>query len=343
MKVLVLCNRIPFVWGGAEELATHLVRNLRLHGHEAECMRIPFAWDPPDGLINEMLVARSLRITNVDRVISLKFPAYLIPHDNHVIWLLHQHRQVYDLFDAGQSNIPATPAGDALRQAIREADNQAFAQARALFALPNSTRRLKKYNGLVAEDLWAPLNDPHLFTGGEDGGYIFAGGRVGHAKRQFLLIEALAYAPKTRLVVAGPPESADTHAQMLAMAERLGVADRVTFDLRFMAREEVAGLVNGCTASAYIPFDEDYVGYVTLEAFQAGKPVLTTSDSGGVLDAVSDGVTGLVAAPDPIALGKAMRQLTDDRRAARTLGANALAFLHTRDLTWPKTLERLLA
>ena len=34
----------------------------------------------------------------VDRLIGLKFPAYLIPHPRKVIWLLHQHRQAYDLW-----------------------------------------------------------------------------------------------------------------------------------------------------------------------------------------------------------------------------------------------------
>ena len=48
----------------------------------------------------------------------------------------------------------------------------------------------------------------------------------------------------------------------------------------------------------YAPYDEDY-GYVTLQAFLAGKPVITTADAGGVLEWVEDGVTGLVTDGDP--------------------------------------------
>ena len=44
-----------------------------------------------------------------DRVIALKFPAYLVPHRQKVLWILHQYRQAYDLWDAGKSNIPDTP------------------------------------------------------------------------------------------------------------------------------------------------------------------------------------------------------------------------------------------
>jgi glycosyltransferase involved in cell wall biosynthesis len=120
------------------------------------------------------------------------------------------------------------------------------------------------------------------------------------------------------------------------------MADRVTFDLRFLPREELATLVNECTASAYIPFDEDSVGYVTMEAFQAAKPVITGTDSGGVLEIVQDGETGLVAAPRPETLGQAMARMIADRPRAARLGAAGRSLLAARNITWPKTLERLL-
>jgi hypothetical protein len=50
MKVLVVNNAAPFVRGGAEELADHLVRELNAtKGVEAELMRIPFRWEPAEG------------------------------------------------------------------------------------------------------------------------------------------------------------------------------------------------------------------------------------------------------------------------------------------------------
>lgn len=338
----MLSNRAPFIWGGAEELSFHLVRRLREAGHQAEEMRIPFSWNPAERLIEEMVIAHSIRVYNVDRVIALKFPAYLIPHDNQVIWLLHQFRQAYDLFDAGQSHIQRNRQGEAIRAAIRAADEDAFCLARAVYAIPNAAKRLEHYHGLRASVLPAPLNDPELFTGGEDGAFILAAGRIGEAKRQGLLIQALAHAPGVRLVVAGPPEDMRVPDALLALAQQCGVADRVTFDLRFLAREELATLVNGCTASAYIPFDEDSVGYVTMEAFQAGKPVITTTDSGGVLEIVKDGETGFVAAPQPETLGHAMARMMADRSRAALLGASGRSLLAEHNVTWPKTLERLL-
>lgn len=42
MKILLVNNMAPFVWGGAEELVVNLQKQLVLAGHEAEIIRIPF-------------------------------------------------------------------------------------------------------------------------------------------------------------------------------------------------------------------------------------------------------------------------------------------------------------
>ena len=293
MKVLVLSTRVPFVHGGAEELCEHLVRNLGAAGAQAEAFRIPFTWEPAERLMDEMTIARHLRLYNVDRVIALKFPAYLVPWPNKVLWLLHQYRQAYDLRDAGQSNIPDDARGAQILAAIRAADAVAFAEAGCIHTnAPITAKRLLHYNGVAATVLRPPLNDPELFKGGEPAGYVLATGRVNSAKRQHLLIEALRHAPRARLIIAGPPDSATDADALRRLAAAKGVAERVTLDLRLLPRLELANLVNNALAVAYLPFDEDSLGYCTMEAFHAGKPVLTTTDAGGVLDIVHDAATG---------------------------------------------------
>ncbi|WP_245413883.1 glycosyltransferase family 4 protein [Fulvimarina endophytica] len=290
-----------------------------------------------------MLIAKQLRVANVDRVIALKYPAYLVEHPCKVVWLLHQYRQAYDLYDAGQTDIPPNEEGETLRRAIRTADEQAFTGAHRLFAIAEARKRLKRYNGLDAEELSAPLNDPELFSCRPAEGYIFAGGRVNDGKRQSLLIRALRHAPSVRLVVAGPVEDGETQARLIALAEAHGVADRLTLDLRFLERTEIADLVNRSTAVAYIPFQEDSVGYVTLEAFQASKPVVTADDTGGVLSIVRDNETGFVSEPTPEAIGASMERAIAEPETSRELGLNARERLEELDLSWSKVLSRLLS
>src|SRR5260370_11123739 len=211
-----------------------------------------------------MLMVRAFELWNVERVIALKFPAYLIRHPHKTLWLLHQYRQAYDLFDAGQSNLPPGVQGEELRQMIKKSDDETFRESQHIFTNSEVTQqRLAHYNGFAADVLLPPLNDPELFSGGEARGYIFAGGRVNGMKRQYLLVEALTYMPKgTQLVVAGPPETPEDANRLDCLVERLALRDRVKLDLRFLPRAELAEYVNHALAVAYLPYDEDSLGYV---------------------------------------------------------------------------------
>ena len=344
MKVLVVNNMAPFVWGGAEELAANLEKNLITAGHEAEVLRIPFRWEPASRIPSQMLMVRAFEMFNVDRVIALKFPAYLIRHPHKTLWVLHQYRQAYDLYDAGQSNLPEGPPGQEIRRVIRNADNETFRESRSVFTISKTTQqRLAHYNGVNAEVLVPPLNDAELFGGGPSDGYIFAGGRINSMKRQQLLLEALALAPpQIRLVIAGPPDAAQDAVRLTQLAESLALSDRVKLDLRFLARTEVAQMVNHAAACACVPWNEDF-GYVAAEAAAAGKPVITVHDSGGVLQLVRHLETGWVVAPEPRALADAMAAACLDVTAAANYGAAARDHWLKMGITWPKTVEKLLA
>lgn len=343
MRVLVVNNAAPFIRGGAEYLADALIQKLRdLRGVEAELLRLPFRWDPPDRLLEEMLIHRGLRIANTDRVIALKFPAYLAPHPNKVLWLLHQFRQAYDLADAGQG-LGDNPEHERVKQAIRAADGQAFSDARAIFTnSPVTSARLKRYNNFESEVLYPPLNDPELFRPGPLGDYVFAGGRVAPGKRQHLLIEAMtAVGGDLRLVVAGPPETKAYAEQLRRTVAAYGLQDRVELRLGLRPREEIAELTRGARACAYLPFDEDSLGYVTMEAFSCGKAVLTTTDSGGLLEIVSE-ATGHVAPPTVEGVATGLEYLGDPKIAA-TRGEAAAAVWTAKGAEWPHVLARLLA
>lgn len=344
MKVLIVNNMAPFVWGGAEELAAHLEKNLIIAGHDAEVLRIPFQWQPAEIIPSQMLMVRAFELWNADRVIALKFPAYLIRHSHKTLWLLHQYRQAYDLFDARQSNISTDTIGDEIRTMIRNADNVAFGEAKRIFTNSGVTsERLARYNGFKSEVLLPPLNDPELFTGGPSKGYVFAGGRVNGMKRQHLLIEAMAHTPlNVQLVVAGPPDAAADAEKLRQLVERHGLRDRVHLDLRFLSRVELARYVNEANACAYLPYDEDSFGYVAMEAAYAAKPIVTTSDSGGVLGLVRHSLTGWVAEPNAESLADALLAASH-LSSACDMGNAARQLWLGLGVNWPSTLERLLA
>jgi glycosyltransferase involved in cell wall biosynthesis len=91
-------------------------------------------------------------------------------------------------------------------------------------------------------------------------------------------------------------------------------------------------------AVAFVPVREDY-GYVTVEAFRSGKPVITCRDSGEAALLVEDGHTGLVVDPDPASLASAFERVGDDPALAATLGA--AAFAKERTMRWDNVIPSL--
>ena len=91
-------------------------------------------------------------------------------------------------------------------------------------------------------------------------------------------------------------------------------------------------------AVVYAPYDEDY-GYVTLQAFLAGKPVITATDSGGVLEWVEDGVTGLVTDGSPAGIADAIDRLAADRSLAEKMGEAGRE--RVAGLSWEPVVARL--
>jgi type III pantothenate kinase len=73
-----------------------------------------------------------------------------------------------------------------------------------------------------------------------------------------------------------------------------------------------------------------------------GRPVVATA-VGGLLDAIEDGVTGLLVSPrDPAALRAAIETLLGDAELRRRLGANARAAARER-FSWQASTERTIA
>src|SRR5271169_2647468 len=136
MRALIVNNAAPFIRGGAEQLADQLVLRLNAtKGVEAELLRIPFRWEPADCIVEQILLNFNLRIDQADRIIALKFPAYLIPHHCKILWLLHQFRQAYDLYESGMSHLCGHESGERIVQLVRNADRQGFVESRAIYTL----------------------------------------------------------------------------------------------------------------------------------------------------------------------------------------------------------------
>ncbi len=345
VRTIGIClPQVPFVHGGAEIHALALRDQLRQRGYQAELITVPYKWYPREQIMTSVRLWQQLDLSEadgrpIDLLITTKFPSYFAPHANKVLWLIHQFRQIYDLYGTPYSDFDRHDRWDEkFRKQLITMDRDALGQHRRLFSNSrNTAERLQKFNGLTATALYHP---PKLFPRYSCRGYgnfLLSVGRLDKLKRVDWLIRALRFCPAPlRCLIAGTgPELP----KLQELAVECGVADRVEF-LGFVDDQRLLELYAECFAVYYAPFDEDY-GYVTLEAFFSQKPVLTALDSGGTLEFVEDEHNGFIIDPgNERLLAEKINLLFNDRELCRCLGAAGHA--KVKNISWDHVIRELL-
>ena len=287
MRIAILHPQTSFVRGGAELHTEALTRSLREAGHDAEIVTIAGKWYPGAEIVHQMAVWRSFDVSEsngmkIDAVIALKFPAYLAPHDRKIVWLIHQHRSAYELWDhPDYGDLKVQEEGEQVRDLIHAGDRVGLGRGQA------HLHELQERAAAVVERAADPRRASYHpspattallgMTPGPYGDYVFYPSRLEVLKRQTLAIEAMQHVRsgvKLVLVGRGPDERA-----LRDQIQRLGLADKVAMEIG-VSDERLHELFLGARAVYNGPFDEDY-GYVTIEGMAAERPVITLRDSGG--------------------------------------------------------------
>jgi glycosyltransferase involved in cell wall biosynthesis len=148
---------------------------------------------------------------------------------------------------------------------------------------------------------------------------VGAVGRLVPWKAFEVLLEAAARLradlPGARYVIVGEPVTDNAHRaealryrdNLLALRDRLGLADRVRF---VGAQSNMPGVMAGLDVLVHPAVDEPF-GRVLIEAMACERPVVA-SRGGGVGEIVENGVTGYLVPPrDPAAVAERLRGLAD--------------------------------
>lgn len=342
MSRIVVCGvQTLYSSGGAELLVETLAQALRGRCHQVAVVNLPYSDVPRTQILSSFLAWRALNLESihgqrVDLLIATKYPSYAACHPNKVVWLTHQHRQAYELFGTPYSDMHQRPDGRLFAWLLRGLDRWSLGAARRRYAISgNVATRLRRFNGLDATPLYPPPKLSDQLHCQEYGDFLLAVGRFEPIKRFDLILRALA---QTR---CGAPcllvGDGLQRQELERLAERLGLGDRV----RFLGRVDddiLVDLYARCLAVVYPPYDEDY-GYVTVEAFLSHKPVVSTTDAGGVLEFLEDGVNGYVAPPTPEGLAEAIERLWERRAQAHEMGD--CGYQRVRDISWDRVLDSL--
>ncbi|MBF0101318.1 MAG: glycosyltransferase family 4 protein [Desulfobacterales bacterium] len=347
MRIAITTVQVPFVSGGAEYHANGLLQACKDRGHDAEIVTTPFRFDPAQEVFRSINFWETVNFQvvnyyyNPDIVMCLKFPTYYLKHYHKVVWLLHQHRDVYDLWDVRKKmGCILSKEDDTLKSTIAEKDKYYLENCHALFTNSvNVSNRLKLFSGLSGTALYHPpplANE--IYSAETSQPFIFAPGRLEPFKRIDLLIDAMRLVGSNVKAVIVGDGSMDWNLQDYVVCS--GLQDRVQF-LGWVSKKRLIDLYANCMCVFFGPYDEDY-GYITLEAMLASKPVITCTDSGGPLEFVIHEETGYVVEPCPEAVADAIEKLCINPEMAQKMGKAGYDHYQGLDLSWQHVLDCLL-
>lgn len=100
MKIAIVApSPVPFTIGGAENLFWGLQKYINDETpHQCELIKLPSREHNFKDLMRTYLEFSRLDLSHFDLVISTKYPAWMVRHSNHVCYMLHTLRGLYDTY-----------------------------------------------------------------------------------------------------------------------------------------------------------------------------------------------------------------------------------------------------
>lgn len=382
MKIAIVApSPVPFTVGGAENLWWALLNYINQQTpHQADLIKLPSPernfWE----LVESYRNFCRIDLSHFDLVISGKYPAWMVYHPNHVCYMLHRLRGLYDTYHfTGQPMHYVTQ-----HSAILALQSFMVRNRGARKALPEFFEMLEHLReaNRVPPNAFAfpgPLAREVVF-------FLDGIGLASNAMKKFSAISRTVanrkeYFPEGAAVeVIYPPSNLKSFrcssGSYLFSASRLDGPKRVSLlveamkyvkgdmelkiagtgpdaeRLREMAsgdkRIDFVGFVNDTEiidlyANALAVLYAPYdedYGLITIEAMMSGKPVITTMDSGGPNEFVRNGETGFSVQPEPRAIAERIDYLVEHKDEARQMGLAAQRAI--QDITWENVANGLL-
>ena len=319
--------------GGAEKLYQTLTKALCEAGAKAEQLNILGDEYSFEAIEETYLRFYDLDLSGYDGVISTKAPAYAVRHPNHICYLVHTIRVFYDMFDAAFS----VHNQQIMRQKalIHQLDASFlhYSRTQKVFAIGHEVKnRLLKFININSEVIHPALME-NKFICGEYNDYLFMPGRLHRWKRVDLIIKAMQYVKASlKLKIAGIGEDEDYFRELAKDDKRIEFLGKVS-------DEALVKLYSNAVAIPFVPIREDY-GYVTIEAFSSGKPVLTCLDSGEPTYFVQNEKNGFVCPPEPKAIASKLDFFYNNKEKIKEMGMNGKRSV--QNLTWNNITAKIL-
>jgi glycosyltransferase involved in cell wall biosynthesis len=382
MKIAVVApSPIPFTVGGAENLFWGLQSYINeCTSHDCELIKLASPESNLEQLIDSYANFSELELDHFDCVISTKYPAWMVRHRNHVCYLQHRLRGLYDTYHfTGLQKVVCWSYPD-MREAaalaktleqIGDRDISAVFQACKEFLSLRSNASILQFPGPFSRWLIHYLDSLGMAPG-RISRYASIS-RVVQQRRDYfpdgVPVTVLYHPPR----LSGFYCSGDNY---LFTVSRLDGPKRIALLVKAMrhvkadiplliagtgpdeerikalaagdSRIQFLGFVNDRELLDYyanallVPFVpyDEDYGLITIEAMMSAKPVLTLTDSGGPNEFVRNGETGFSVPPTAKAIAEKIDYLCEHRTEACEMGRKARDVV--ANIRWDRVVNGLL-
>ncbi|MBU3014242.1 glycosyltransferase [Poseidonibacter lekithochrous] len=377
MKIVIIApSPVPFGVGGAEKLWWGMQEYINKNTtNQCELIKIPTKENSFWDLIESYYKFYKLDLSHFDMVISTKYPAWMIQHQNHHVYLQHCLRGLYDTYHFSQKPLIVESEHKKVNEIIYYLENkdttidtvftllfelQKDASVpqdtydfpgpfirQIIHFLDNKTMQNVESFQAISQTV---INRKEYFPKGSIVEKNFHPSNLSNLHNEsydyFFTASRLDTAKRIEMIISAYKKSSTTIPLKVAgagpltkqMKELVKDDNRIEM-LGFISDEELILHYSKAYAVLFVPYDEDY-GLITIEAAMSEKPVLTFDDAGGVVEFIENEKTGLVCKPDVNELSKNIDYISENTELCKTMGQNAKKAVE--NITWKNTIENLL-
>ena len=341
MKIAIVNPSDEFeigIKGGNQLIAESLLKYIKKYSsHEVQIIHTPSKAYPNSSLIKSYLMHRLMDFSNFDLVISLKFPSFIIKHNNHICYFAHFYRQFYDLWPIYKKIIKNHSKKlyfqtILTKGIIKLLDKRAFKKIKRVYSYSKFIQSRLKNENINSKLIYCPPPEENFSCNNYD--YILSTSILNdERKRISLLIKAMRHIKNdTKLLIAG----SGPHEKKL---KELAKDDSRIIFLGYKTPKELIDIYSNALCTCLVSYKEDY-GLVTIESMKSKKPVITCYDSGGPLEFVEHNKTGLISNPNTKDIAKNLEILINNKKRAKDMGEKG--FEKVKDIIWKETIQKLV-
>ena len=381
MRIAIVApSSVPFTIGGAEKLWWGMLDYLNNYTeHQAELIKLPSPEGEFQDLIQSYKMFSELDLSHFDCVISTKYPAWMIEHPNHICYLQHKLRGLYDTYHF--TGLPEKLIVDDYPESYRRLldflgqkpdrkNLSIFFQEVNQLCLREDSREFLKFPGPLSRAIVHYLDSiaqlPEAINK-----YVAISQTVAsrtnyfpedvdvevthhpsdlkfykHGEgRHIFTISRLDKPKRLDLLVRAYRKTNTTVPLLIAGTgpeeQRLKNLAAGDERIKFLGRITDQEVIDYYADALFIPFlpYDEDFGLITIEAMKSGKAVLTTNDSGGALEFVKHLENGWIALPTVEGIEEGLNALLLDTSNTLKMGQRAMSFVE--DITWENVFKTL--